>query len=263
MRIGIALSGGGALGAAHIGVLEALLDAGLSFDHICGTSAGAIIGLLLADGGFPAMERFLHDLQDAGITGLHAFPLPRTPDRLFSSIMQVLRKRVKATSFAELPCAFSCVATDIGTGTAVELVSGDPVIAVMASAAYPGVFPAQQIGGRWLVDGGVTKNLPADLLRSGVDYLIGSSLYAVAPLRHTHPSTRPSRIHTALRALEIQQRTLSEAGMTYCDFCLTPPVEIYKWYDFTHITALRELGRNYTMQALPSLLAQLSGSRAM
>lgn len=256
MRVGIALSGGGALGAAHIGVLEAIEASGMPVDLVCGTSAGAIIGLLFAYGGGEAIGAFLQDIADAGLI-TRPFLLSRGPEHIFTLIAEMLRKRVPVTTFSALSRRFSCVATDISAGDMVVLSDGDPVDAVMASSAYPGVFPAQRREQRWLVDGGVVCNLPAHVIRGqGADFIIGSSLYGLTPLHNPTRATPPSRIQTALRALEVQQHALSEVHMHECDYCFTPPVDAFKWYEFTHLPAIHALGRAYAQEHMGELIAR-------
>lgn len=247
MRMGIALSGGGALGAAHIGVLEALDAAAVPIDVVAGTSAGSIIGLLYAYNGVAALAAFLQDIVASGLVPTRTLYIPRPLDTLFAQVEELLRVHVPISSFTELSRRFSCVATDIATGEMVVLDAGDPIEAVLASCSYPGVFPARRLNKRWLMDGGVVCNLPADVTRAqGADFVIGSSLYGIAPFTISGRSTTPpSRIQTALRALELQQCALSESQQDHCDFCFTPPVELFKWYDFTNIMAIHAIGCQY------------------
>lgn len=259
MTIGLALSGGGALGVAHIGILEEMERHHLRIDMLSGTSAGAIIGLLYADGGLPALDAFLNELTERGISNNPGLLLFRRPESLFEEIRAVLRRHVAATSFASLHMPFCCVATDIIDGSMVVLRDGDPVAAVMASAAYPGVFPAQRIDGRFYVDGGVTRNLPADVLRqSGADFIIGSSLYALLPLPKSQTRLNLTRIQAVLRALDVQQLELSLLQLPFCNFCFAPPIESFRWHDFDRVDILREVGRRYAGERIGELLRVLA-----
>jgi NTE family protein len=254
MKIGLALSGGGALGAAHIGVLDCLAAAQVHPHCIGGTSSGAIIGLLYAAGGIPAIDGFLGDLTERGIVNPVGHIVLKTADRIFVDVEQALRKQVKQRTFADLPIPFFCVATDIVTGELVQLDHGDPVAAVLASAAYPGVFPVQHVAGHYLVDGGLTRNLPADLLRArGAGFLIGSSLYCLSPLTSQQQHGRMSRLLVAARALEIIEKDRVKAQIDHCDFCFTPPVETYKWYDFDRVPQIRTVGRAYAEERADAL----------
>jgi NTE family protein len=255
MKIGLALSGGGALGGAHVGVLEELEGHGVGFDMICGTSAGAIVGLLYSCGGLDAIEGVVEDLERHRIVGARTKVPAKHPDRVFAEIDEALRRHVRADDFTDLPIPFSCVATDVVTGELLVIEEGDPVAAVMASAAYPGVFPVQRVGDRYLIDGAVTRTLPADVLRrKGADFIIGSSLYRLTPIQTGGRKLRLSRIATALRAYEIMQGEITNLQMKYCDFCFTPPIDAYRWYDFDRVREIRDAGRAYARGEIGSLL---------
>jgi NTE family protein len=204
-RIGLVLSGGGARGAAHIGVLKVLDELRVPIDAIAGTSMGAVVGGLYATG-FSAedIERIVGtlDWQDAfkdrppraeltfrrkqeDQNFLVRFPLGlRSGNFLLpkgliqgQKLNQTLRKLTlpvaRITDFDQLPTPFRAVATDLETGEAVVMSSGDLTSAVRASLSAPGVFSPVEREGRLLVDGGLAENLPIDVARQmGVDVLI-------------------------------------------------------------------------------------------
>src|ERR1043165_2690810 len=204
-RIGLVLSGGGARGAAHIGVLKVLDELHVPIDAIAGTSMGAVVGGLYATG-FSAedIERIVStlDWQDAfkdrppraeltfrrkqeDQNFLVKFPLGlRSGNFLLpkgliqgQKLNQTLRKLTlpvaRITDFDQLPTPFRAVATDLETGEAVVMDHGDLTSAVRASLSAPGVFSPVERDGRLLVDGGLSQNLPIDVARSmGVDVLI-------------------------------------------------------------------------------------------
>lgn len=261
-RIGLALSGGGALGVAHLGVLEALARARVPIDLICGSSSGAVIALLYADGGLPAVSGFLAELTRLGLVNDEIGLLLNTPGHLFRQLRATLRRFVTAKSFAQLPIAFSCVAADIITGEMIVLSEGDPVAAVMASIALPGIFPIQTLGGRRLIDGGVVRNLPADVVRAqGATFVIGSSLYCLPPLPGGRRSARLGRLQIAWRALEIMGKALSEGQIALCDFCFMPPMEMFNMYDLADADRILDVSRRYVLQKTPELLLALQQRR--
>ena len=165
------LAGGGNLGAVQVGMLYALMEAGISPDAIVGTSIGALNGAFLA--GHPGM-RGVDELAKLWTT-VHrpdVFPV-RVREllrgvighrkNLFDSVgLRTLLHRADLgfDDLEEAPTPLSVVATDLHTGEAVVLAAGDTVTALLASAAIPGVFPPVEIGGRTLVDGGVVANTP-------------------------------------------------------------------------------------------------------
>jgi NTE family protein len=204
-RIGLVLSGGGARGAAHIGVLKVLEENRVPIDAIAGTSMGAVVGGLYASGlSATDIERVMTsvDWQDAfrdrparkdlnfrrkleDQTYLVKFPLGlkgrrlRVPRGLVQGqkLTQLLRGLTlpvaQVQSFDHLGIPFRAVATDIVTGDRVVLDHGDLTTAMRASLSAPGVFAPVEYEGRMLVDGGLTSNLPIDVAREmGVDILI-------------------------------------------------------------------------------------------
>lgn len=205
-KIGLALSGGGARGAAHVGVLRVLEEMRIPIDYIAGTSMGSIIGGLYASGMTPdeietALETmdWEHIFDDAppraersfrrkrdddlylvkakpGISdqGELKFPTGAVQGQKFALVLRELTLPITTlTDFDRLHIPFRAVASDISNGHSVVLGSGDLVAAMRASMAVPGAFAAVDIDGRLLVDGGITNNLPIDVVRDmGADIVI-------------------------------------------------------------------------------------------
>ena len=204
-RIGLVLSGGGARGAAHVGVLKVLEQLHIPIDAIAGTSMGAVVGGLYASGLSPTeidsimtslnwqdafRDRppredltFRRKLEDQNF--LVKFPLGirgskiQLPKGLIQGqkLSQTLRRLTlpvaSVTSFDELPTQFRAVATDLETGELVIMKDGDLTSAMRASMSAPGVFSPVERDGRLLVDGGIADNLPVDVAKEmGVDILI-------------------------------------------------------------------------------------------
>ncbi len=203
-KIGLTLSGGGAKGFAHIGILHAIDSAGLQIDYITGTRMGSIIGGMYA-AGYTAAEiekialsvdweriftrrpdlRNVHPRKKED-HGRHILELPiedwqfRLPSgaiegqELWNLLNKIFLPVYKVQNFDELPIPFACVATDLGTGEAVVLREGDLVKAIRASMAIPSVFTTVEIENRRLIDGGVVQNFPVSLVKEmGADFAIG------------------------------------------------------------------------------------------
>ncbi|MDH3196618.1 MAG: patatin-like phospholipase family protein [Candidatus Krumholzibacteria bacterium] len=204
-KIGLALSGGGARGAAHIGVLKILEEYRIPIDYISGTSMGAIVGGLYASGmstgeletlisevdwadafvdRIPREDRSFRRKRDddlylvknkPGVTpGGFQFPL----GILDAQKVDLLLKKytlpvVTVRDFDDLSIPYRAVATDIATGEAVVIGHGDLALAMRASMSIPVVFAPREIDGRLLIDGGVASNLPIDVVRRmGADVVI-------------------------------------------------------------------------------------------
>ena len=205
-RVGLVLSGGGARGAAHIGVIRALEEMHVPVDAIAGTSMGAVVGGLYAAGlsgqeieqvfasldwqdllrdRTPRKDLVYRRKQDdrsflaTGGLGINADDGVTLPLGLLQGqkITQVLRNATMRVAdvqdFDHLPTPFRGLATDLETGEPVVLRSGDLATVLRASMSAPGVLAPVDIDGRLLVDGGLVDNLPVDLAREmGVDIVI-------------------------------------------------------------------------------------------
>jgi NTE family protein len=161
-KIGLALSGGAVLGAAHVGALRAMDEHGLQIDAVAGTSIGAFVGALLA---FGKSWREIGDIA----AELDWFDISRfAPSRygLLSNekMGALLREVLGEVTFDQARIPFYAVATDAATGETVVLEDGRVDQAVMASTCIPGVFSPVTINGRMLIDGGVVENIPVSPL---------------------------------------------------------------------------------------------------
>jgi len=204
-RIGLVLSGGGARGLAHVGVLKVLEAERIPIDVIAGTSMGAIVGGLYASGMNAAeLERELlkvewssvfnarvdrqylsqrrkeedfeiSSLLELGIRGGELLiPSGAVSTRGLETLLRRYTLPVRAVQeFDQLPIPFRAVATDLETGAAVVLSRGDLALALRSSMSLPGVFPPTEVDGRVLGDGGLVNNVPLDVARAmGADIVI-------------------------------------------------------------------------------------------
>ncbi len=165
-RMGLALGSGGARGWAHIGAIDALLEAGIAITHVAGTSMGALVGAAYVSGRLDFLREFatsvdwrriLYFFTDVGVPYSGLVNGTRVTD--------FLRKHVTPTAIEALPVPFRCVATDVRHGTEIVLSQGDLTNAVRASIAIPGMFTPVTIDGRVLVDGGIVNPVPVSVAR--------------------------------------------------------------------------------------------------
>jgi NTE family protein len=255
MKIGLALSGGGILGVAHIGALEQIEKNKIKVDMIAGVSSGAIAGALFAVGGVSKIDTFLYELKINGMFEPKNAILSLSPDKLFQKIRTFLGYYLPE-KIEDLPVKFITIATDFATGENVVIDKGNLIDAIMASAAFPGLFSSQEINGKSLIDGGLTRNLPGAILREkGADFVIGSSLHKLEKLPKYHTSGKnPSRLQTAIRAIDILQKELTLYEVKECDFCFIPPIENYPKYRIDKVDEIRRIGSEYAEERMDGLL---------
>lgn len=203
-KIGLVLSGGGAKGFAHIGVLKVLEKEGIPIDYIGGTSMGAVVGALYATGysatqidsifkttDFDALlsdyiPRSSKSFYEKRNDEMYAISLPFEKLRIgipsglskgiynYNLLNKLLFHSLQVRDFTQLPIPFYCVASDIETGKEVMLDHGYLPQVLLASGAFPSLFSPVEIDGKLLVDGGATNNFPVEEMKKrGVDIVIG------------------------------------------------------------------------------------------
>jgi NTE family protein len=292
-RVGLVLSGGGARGAAHVGVLKVLDEMRVPIDAIAGSSMGAVVGGLYASGmSADEIEKLIRSVnwQEAfrdrppreelgfrrkqddrnflvryalGFTE-QGFVLP--PGLVQGQkLEQVLRSAalpVEAIQhFDRLPIPFRAIATDLETGEAVVMDSGDLVTAMRASMSAPGVFSPAQRDGRLLVDGGLVDNLPVDRARAmGVDVLIVVDVSFPLYLREELRS--PLEVTNQAFAILIRGRTREQrAKLSREDIVVDPPLGRFPSADFGRVPQAIRAGEEGA-RAAATTLARLSLSEA-
>jgi NTE family protein len=287
LRIGLVLSGGGARGIAHVGVLKVLEQLHIPIDAIAGTSMGAVVGGLYASGLSPEqIEATLRSMNWQGAfrdrppredltlrrkqedeNFLVKFPIgikggrPVLPMGLIEgqSLTEVLRRLTlpvaRTTSFDDLPTPFRAVATDLETGQEVVIGSGDLTSAMRASLSAPGVFAPVERGGRMLVDGGISDNVPVDVARAmGVDVVIVVDVgFPLLPRKKLTSVTAISNQMLAILMRRKSEQELSHLGPH--DILIRPPLGDTSSFDFGNVNRLLGAGTTAAWQMRDSLSA--------
>ncbi len=186
-KVGIVLSGGGAPGIAHIGMIKALEENGIPIDYITGTSIGAFIGGLYASGYSPdEMIRFFKSSDFRKMKRFEIkFPkkyfLPThiiQPQKVQKGLEKLTRQAIKRSggNFDSLFVSFRCVASDVFRKESYIFSQGDLATAIRASMTFPFIFEAAKVDNRLLFDGGIYNNFPADIMLQTFhpDFIIGS-----------------------------------------------------------------------------------------
>jgi NTE family protein len=224
-KIALVLSGGGARGLAHIGVLKVLEEEKVPIDMIVGTSVGAMIGALYAAGvPIGKIEKMgenigwneLTDVSDASIVKMFI------TDHLLSTekMERYLNDNIGRRRFDELKIPFACVATDLVTGERIILREGEVAPAARASSTIPGIFDPVEYRHRYLVDGGLFDNIPTDVAKLlGADFII---VVAVTADFSKHNLSNAFMILT--QAIYIQGKQLDEEKLKLADTVICPQV---------------------------------------
>lgn len=279
-KIGLVLSGGGAKGLAHIGVLKVIDSLGIKIDYVAGTSMGSIVGALYATGYtgkqldsiFKGLD-FDNLLSDYLPRASKAF-YERDNSEKYAITLPVENFKIKLPSalsrghntyglfsrltlhvnaikdFEKLPIPFFCIATNAETGKAVVLNSGNLVQSIMASGALPTLFQPVLINNQLLIDGGVVNNYPVDELRAkGMDVIIGVDVQDGLASRE--------ELTSALDVLsQINNfKTINDMKLKRekTDIYIKPDIKAYSVISFSDGTEIIESGKQASLMKLEPL----------
>ncbi|WP_100613496.1 patatin-like phospholipase family protein [Confluentibacter citreus] len=280
IKVGLVLSGGGAKGLAHIGVLKVIDSLGVKIDYIAGTSMGAIVGALYASGysgkqidsifnsvnfddilndNLPRAARTFYERDNYEKYAIN-LPFNKFKIKLPSALsrgqntyglLSRLTLHVNTINdFSELPIPFFCIATNIETGKAVVLDKGNLSQAVVASGAFPSLFQPVIIDDQVLVDGGVVNNYPIDELREkGIDVIIGVDVQDGLMSREKLTSA-PDVL------LQINNfRTINDMKVkaNKTDIYIKPDISNFSVVSFSELNKIIEMGTKATLNHLESL----------
>ena len=274
--VGLVLSGGGARGAAHVGVLRFLQEQHIPVDYIVGTSMGSFMGGLYAVGYSPKeIERFLVSTKwdeyvrakkprekipfrrktleaefpgsiKVGINGDNEVSLP-TGVFEKQMMLELLRRKFKHAlfikNFTRFPIPYAAVATDLATGNSVVLSKGDIAKSVYASICVPGGFEPIEINGRILVDGGISQNLPLETMRRlfHPDYII------VVDISTPFDKTRKFNSYDEVMSQQLDILTRKNVedtikNMRPNEILITPKLEGYSFLDADKYAEIVKIG---------------------
>ena len=265
-RVGLALSGGGARGLAHIGVLKVFEEQGVPIHALAGTSIGGLIAAAYA-AGMSVSELEAAALKMTNLRELVALVDLRPPRRGLLAgehVRKYLAKFVdEDLTFAELKLPLAMQAVDLNSGKEHTLREGNLLDAVMATSAFPGVFPPVEIQGYQLVDGGVLDNLPTELPRQlGADVVIAVYVTATVDTDQLDEQTGGSIITRGIakdimRVALIVSRAMTEVKLkeTPPDLLLCPPIPAKAgvFSGFTHAAEIIAAGETCARENLNKL----------
>jgi NTE family protein len=268
-KVGLALSGGGALGMAHVGVLKYFEEHNIPIDAVAGTSMGGLVGGLFATGlnskeleqvarttDFENILRATPDYEDRPVaekqdwhrgSGLtlrfqRNFSLPTglNPGQPLALLLSHYTQAfAEMQSFDELPTPFRCVATDLTSASSFTLSGGSLPLSLRATMALPGIFTPVNLGDRVLVDGGAVNNIPVDVVRTmNTDVVVAVSL-ETAPVTAKNLTTLNSVLKQVVNVvvLENERRSLKQA-----DIVISVPFDRYTATDYASAEAIIAAG---------------------
>lgn len=249
-RLGLALSGGGAKGFAHLGVFKLLEECGLKPDIIVGTSVGALMGTLFADG-YSADE--LKELfTGREFSEFAQLQLPKSG--LFDSkrFRYFLKRHLRAKTFEELKIPMIVVATDLDNGESHEFDSGPIVEAVTASCSIPIIFSPVVINGVHYVDGGLFHNFPVSIIRDRCERVIGVNVSPLVPQKY-----KQTIFHIAERSYHYMFRANTLEDREMCDMLIeAEEFGMYKTFDLENVEQIARIGYDAAIRAFELVIQE-------
>ncbi|MDR1883482.1 MAG: patatin-like phospholipase family protein [Prevotella sp.] len=235
-KLGVALSGGGAKGFAHLGVLQALNEKGLYPEIISGASAGAFAGVLYADGHKP--KEIISFFKKKVFREFAEFTIPHGGFFKSDGFQSFLKKHLKSNTFEELKIPLHVVATDIEHGESKVFSSGPLIPAVIASCSVPIIFRPVEINKRYYVDGGLFKNFPVSTIRRECAKIIGVN---ASPI--TKSEFRSSIKYIAERSFHYMSGSNTLLDRNLCDYLIeSASLSRYSMFDLEHVEEIYQAG---------------------
>ncbi len=252
LRVGLALSGGVARGPVHVGVLAELEREGIPIDFVAGVSAGSIVGASYC-AGLP-MNQIRKLAISLGWRNVASLTWPRHGLVSFAKIEILLEEWLGNLDIRDLAIPFATVVTDLDRGEQVVLREGRLATAVRASCSVPGIVTPVEMDGCCYCDGGVSDNLPVDVVRQmGADFVIGVDLFMPIYRRRLGPLGAGS---AAIQTLVRQ----SGGGFKAADCLIQPEISGHSYFNFSRKKSEQyiALGAAAARRVIPALKARLT-----
>ena len=257
IKIGLCLSGGGAKGIAHIGVIKALQEAGIYPDMVAGTSAGSVVGALYAAGKSP--EEMLDFVRDGSLFKIYKVVLPSDGLTKLTYLREKLEQIIEHDSFEELERPLFVAITNLINGS-YEIRSKGPLFdVIVASSSIPLVFSPVAIDGHLYVDGGVLANFPVQPLVKRADVIIGVNLMPQEPI--TEKAVQ-NIIGIATRVFALSVWANTKPQLERCDVVISPAnLEQYNVFQFNRYKELMEIGYTAAKEKVPEILDAIDAAK--
>jgi NTE family protein len=241
--IGISLAGGGARGIAHIGVLQALEEHGISPQFVSGSSAGAIAGVLYAAGYSP--QEMLTIFKEASLLKLFRVSMPTVGLTDLNYVSEELAKYIKEDDFAILPKQFFVCVTNMSKGCYEIFDQGPLFEAVVASSSIPILFKPCIINEKSYADGGLLNNLPIEPLEDRCKVVIGVNVTPINPVENSQ-----NLLQIGYRTLDLVMWANVQERLQRCDVVIEPATAKYKLFEIDKADEIYQAGYEAAMAAM-------------
>ena len=247
-KIGLVFGGGGARGFSHIGVLKALEEFNLKFDYIAGTSAGSIIGALVAAG--KNWKEIYEEAKKLKTKDIRTSKIPLVPSKT-DGIQTLVKSILGDINIEDLPTPFSAVAVNIKTTKEVCLSHGNLAKAIAGSCCVPGVFVPVEFGDMLLCDGGLQNTIPADIPRYfGCDYVVAVDCHK----ERTYGTDSQKLFDVLSCSIRILMKSNAVKGYVNADVVIAPETKRFKATKTEGVDEMVEEGYRAAIDAMPEIM---------
>ena len=245
-KIGLVLSGGGVKRIAHIGLIKALKEHEIEAQIVSGTSVGALVGALYANGS--SVEQMLLFFRETPLLKYNFFTFVKAGLMDTEKYHELFKKHFEHYSFESLPKRLYVTATNLQDGEQTLFSSGELVTTLLASAALPPVFSPVEINGQLFADGGIMNNFPVEPLIKDCDFIIGSNVSAI---KHVPKTAINSSLKLTNRVTSLMIYASNKEKLKHCDLIFEPPqLETFGVLDKKGIKKAFEVGYDHAMKVL-------------
>ncbi len=247
-KIGLVFGGGGARGFSHIGVVKALQEFGLEFDYIAGTSAGSIIGALVAAG--KNWKEIYEEAKKIKTKDIRTSKIPLVPSKT-DGIQNLVKNVLGDINIQDLPKPFSAVAVNIKAPKEVCISHGNLAKAIAGSCCVPGVFVPVEFDDMLLCDGGLQNTIPADIPRYfGCDYVVAVDCHK----ERTYGTDSQKLFDVLSCAIRILMKSNAVKGYVNADVVIAPETKRFKASRAEGLEEMMEEGYHATIDAMPEIM---------
>lgn len=254
-KIGLCLSGGGVRGLSFIGAFMAFEEYGIKFDAVAGTSIGSLMGAMYASGmSVEDMCKYAYGAKNSDFRKSKLGFLPSKMDKLHEKIEQVLPVK----KIEELKIPYYAVAVDLKTGNEIHFHAGNLASIITGSCAIPGVFCPVKYKGLTLIDGGVSNNIPVDVLKNkGIDIVVTIDCNC----SRGGGTKSESLITQFITSVGIMMVNNSKKGTKLSDLIICPDLKRFNSLKLEGKEEIIKEGYRATKEKMPEILKLISGRK--
>ena len=248
VKIGLALGGGATRGLAHIGVIKAFEEEGITFDFVAGTSVGSLIGAFYCAG--KTSKEMINIVKNTKEKDIRTSKIIFSPSKT-AGLQKIITENLGDIDIEDLKIPFAPVAVDLKTTNEVAIRHGNLAKAVAGSCAVPGIFTPVEFQGKLLSDGGLQNTIPADIPKLfGCDYVVGVDVNST----RVYGTDSSKLLDVLFASIRILMKNIPIKGYLHADVMLAPNLKEFKSTKLDGFDKMIEEGYRCAKHCMPQIL---------